>query len=69
MKNIIIALLTTYIFYTDFCVVKLWYIVPLIFVVFWLVISEIDEVIRDYQETVRRGRRLQRTIKKMERGW
>lgn len=69
MKNIIIALLTTYIFYTDFCVVKLWYIVPLIFVVFWLVIAEIDEVILDYQETVRRGRRLQRTIKKMERGW
>ena len=69
MKNIIIALLTTYIFYTDFCVVKLWYIVPLIFVVFWLVIAEIDEVIRDYQETVRRGRRLQRTIKRMERGW
>ena len=69
MKNILIAILTTYIFYTDFCVVKLWYIVPLIFVVFWLVIAEIDEVIRDYQETVRRGRRLQRTIKRMERGW
>ena len=69
MKNIIIALLTTYIFYTDLCVVKLWYIVPLIFVVFWLVIAEADEVIRDYQETVRRGRRLQRTIKRMERGW
>ena len=69
MKNIIIALLTTYIFYTDLCVVKLWYIVPFIFVVFWLVIAEIDEVIRDYQETVRRGRRLQRTIKRMERGW
>lgn len=69
MKNIIISMLITYIFYTDFCVVKLWYIVPLIFVVFWLIISEIDEVIRDYQETVRRGRRLQRTIKRMERGW
>lgn len=69
MKNILIAILTTYIFYTDFCVVKLWYIVPLIFVVFWLVIAEADEVIRDYQETVRRGRRLQRTIKRMERGW
>ena len=69
MKNIMIAILTTYIFYTDFCVVKLWYIVPFIFIVFWFAISEVDEVIRDYQETVRRGRRLQRTIKKMERGW
>lgn len=69
MKNIIIALLTTYIFYTDFCVVKLWYIVPFIFLIFWAMLAGVEDLIRDYQETVRRGRRLQRTIKKMERGW
>lgn len=69
MKNIIIALLTTYIFYTDFCVVQLWYIVPFIFIVFLGLLAGVEDLIRDYQETVRRGRRLQRTIKKMERGW
>lgn len=69
MKNIIIALLTTYIFYTDFCVVKLWYIVPFIFLIFWAMLAGVEDLIRDYQETVRRGRRLQRTIKRMERGW
>ena len=69
MKNIIIALLTTYIFYTDFCVVKLWYIVPFIFIVFLGLLAGLEDLIRDYQETVRRGRRLQRTIKRMERGW
>ena len=69
MKNIIIALLTTYIFYTDFCVVKLWYLVPFIFIVFLGLLAGVEDLIRDYQETVRRGRRLQRTIKRMERGW
>ena len=69
MKNIIIALLTTYIFYTDFCVVKLWYIVPFIFLIFWAMLAGVEDLIRDYQQTVRRGRRLQRTIKRMERGW
>lgn len=69
MKNIIIALLTTYIFYTDFCVVKLWYIVPFIFLIFWAMLTGVEDLILDYQETVRRGRRLQRTIKRMERGW
>lgn len=69
MKNIIIALLTTYIFYTDFCVVKLWYIVPFIFIVFLGLLAGVEDLIRDYQETVRRGRRLQRTIKRMERSW
>jgi len=69
MKNIIIAILTTYIFYTDFCVVKLWYIVPFIFLIFWAMLAGVEDLIRDYQETVRRGRKLQRTIKRMERGW
>ena len=69
MKNIIIAILTTYVFYTDFCVIKLWYIVPFMFLIFLALIAGVEDLILDYQETVRRGRKLQRTIKKMERGW
>ena len=69
MKNIIISMLITYIFYTDFCEVKLWYLMPFIFLIFWAMLAGVEDLIRDYQETVRRGRRLQRTIKRMERGW
>ena len=69
MKNILIAILTTYVFYTDLCVVKLWYVVPLIFVTFWLIIAGIDELIRDFQHQVKRGQRLQAKLRKAERSW
>lgn len=69
MKNILIAILTTYVFYTDLCVVKLWYVVPLIFVTFWLIIAGIDELIRDFQRQVKRGQRLQAKLRKAERSW
>ena len=69
MKNVLIAILTTYVFYTDLCVVKLWYVVPLIFVTFWLIIAGIDELIRDFQHQVKRGQRLQAKLRKAERSW
>lgn len=69
MKNILIAIMTTYVFYTDLCVVKLWYVVPLIFVTFWLIIAGIDELIRDFQRQVKRGQRLQAKLRKAERSW
>ena len=67
MKNIIIALLTTYIFWTDFCVIHPLPVLPLMFVAFWLMIAWIDDLIDDYRQTIRRGQRLQRRIRKMER--
>lgn len=69
MKNLIIAILATYVFYTDFCVVRLWYVVPFMFLVFWLVVAGIDELIQDYHKQVRRGQRLQMKLKQAERGW
>lgn len=69
MKNLIIAILATYVFYTDLCVVKLWYVVPLIFVTFWMIIAGIDELIRDFQRQVKRGQRLQAKLRKAERSW
>lgn len=69
MKNAIIAALTTYIFYTDFCVIKLWYLIPLMFLVFWGLIASVDELINDYQKQVRRGQRLQNKLRRAERRW
>lgn len=69
MKNLIIAILATYVFYTDICVVHLWYVIPFMFLVFWLVVAGIDELIQDYHKQVRRGQRLQMKLKQAERGW
>ena len=69
MKNAIIAALITYVFYTDFCVIKLWYLIPLMFLVFWGLIASFDELINDYQKQVRRGQRLQNKLRRAERRW
>ena len=69
MKNAIIAALITYVFYTVFCVIKLWYLIPLMFLVFWGMIASVDELINDYQKQVRRGQRLQHKLRRAERRW
>ena len=69
MKNAIIAALITYVFYTDFCVIKLWYLIPLMFLVFWGLIASVDELINDYKKQVRRGQRLQNKLRRAERRW
>ena len=65
MKNIIISILATIIFYTQFCVIKMWYVMPVFALCVWIAISEIDCVIEDYQKTIRQGRKLQRKIKRL----
>ena len=67
MKNILIAILMTYIFWADICVIHPLPVLPLMFVAIWLVIAGIDDLIDDYRKTIRRGQRLQRRIRKMER--
>ena len=62
MKNIIIAAFTTYVFWTDFAEIHPLPVLPLIFVTFWLIIAGIDDLI-----TVRKGQRLQRKIKRLEK--
>ena len=65
MKNIIIALLTTYIFWNDIAVIHPLPVLPLMFVSFLFIISVIDETISDFQRTLRSGQRLQRKIKRL----
>lgn len=67
MKNILIALLATYVFWTDVAVIHPLPALPLLFVTLLFIISGIDELIADYKHTIRNGQRLQRRIKRMER--
>ena len=67
MKNFMIALLVTYIFWTDLAVIHPLPVLPLVVVCFWLIVAEIDEVVTDYRKRIRHGQRLQRRIKRMER--
>lgn len=65
MKNLIIAILSTIIFYTQFCVIKMWYVMPVFALCVWIAISEFDCVVEDYKNTIRHGRKLQRKIKRL----
>jgi len=65
MKNIIISILATIIFYTQFCEIKMWYVMPVFTLCVYIAIAEIECVIEDYQETLHRGQKLQRKIKRL----
>lgn len=67
MKNLIIAILATIIFYTQFCVIKMPAVMPIFTLCVWVILAEIDEFIAEYKATVKRGEKLQRTIRKARR--
>ena len=67
MKNIIIAAFATYVFWTDFAVIHPVVAFPMLFVTIWFIIAGIDDLISDYKNRIRKGQRLQRKIKRMER--
>lgn len=63
MKNAIIAALGAYIFY-GYCEVRSIFIPFVMFLIFWLMVEEIDEDIKEYRRRVRRGKRLNKMIDK-----
>lgn len=65
MKNIIISALCAYIFY-GFCEVKHLLIPVVAFLLFLTIVSEAEEVVVDYQRSVRNGQRLNRKIDRMK---
>lgn len=67
MKNWIIAIFATYIFWTDFAIIHPLPVLPVVAVCFWLIVAEVDEVVTDYRKRIREGHRLQRRIKRLER--
>ena len=65
MKNLIISILSTIIFYTQFCVIKMPLVMPVFTLSVWMIIAEIDEIISDYKKSVKRGEKLQRSIRRV----
>lgn len=61
MKNMIIALMAAYIFY-GFCVIRNPIIPVIAFILFWLIIAEAEELVKDFQDSVKRGEQLNRRI-------
>jgi xanthosine utilization system XapX-like protein len=61
MKNIIISVLASYIFY-GFCTIRNPAIPIIAFLVFFLLISEIEEQINDFKRMVRRWNRVNKRI-------
>lgn len=67
MKNLIIAILGTYIFYTQFCVVKGIEIIPFAFLIIWFSLISIDLYAEDRKEAEKRHRKLQYHIRRAKR--
>lgn len=67
MKNLIIAILSTIIFYTQFCVIKMPVVMPVFTLVVWVLLCGVDEFMEEYMKSVRRGMRLQNHLKRIRR--
>lgn len=65
MKNVIISALSAYVFY-EFCEVKHFMIPILAFLLILVTCAGIDEEIYDFQESVKRGQRLNNKINRMK---
>lgn len=65
MKNLIIAILMTAVFYLNICEVKMPVTIPFMVITFYLIVAEIDCEISDFLMRSRRGRRLQRRIRRL----
>ena len=66
-KNMVIAALITYIFWTDCCVVHPVWALPLVFVSFWGFIAEGEEIFKSYTKSLKRGQYLTGKISRMRK--
>lgn len=65
MKNAVISALATYIFYTDFCEVKLVWTIPIVFGLILFVLVWIEEdLVNEYKRSTERGKKLKRNIRR-----
>lgn len=58
MKNILIAIMASYIYYTEFCVIEMPVIIPFVALIVWLTISEIDNQVEVKRKAKMRGQKL-----------
>lgn len=65
MKNWTIALLITYIFYTDFCAIQYPILIPFLAVFFWAVTEAAEDLILEQKAKARRARKLQKNVRRL----
>ena len=65
MKNWIIAILLTYVFYTDFCVIQYPILIPFLAVFFWAVTESVEDLILEHRAKARRARKLQNNVRRL----
>ena len=63
MKNLIISILATIIFYTQFCEIKMPILMPVVTLILFALIVETESVFKEYRRKITRARRLQRKIR------
>ena len=63
MKNLIISILATIIFYTQFCEIKMQLLMPVIVLILFAFIEETESVFKEYRRKITRAKRLQRKIR------
>lgn len=65
MKNWLIAILITYVFYTDFCVIQYPILIPFMAVFFWAVIEAAEDLILEHRAKARRAKKLQKNVRRL----
>lgn len=65
MKNWIIAILVTYVFYTDFCVIQYPILIPFMAVFFWAVTEALEDFVQEHRAKARRAKKLQNNVRRL----
>lgn len=58
MKNLLIAIMASYIYYTEFCVIEMPITIPFVVLIVWLTLSEIDNQMEVKKKAKMRGQKL-----------
>lgn len=67
MKNFMLAILITYIFWADICVIHPLPVLPILFLTIWVLLASIDDMVADFKRSMMRGNRLNMRINRIKR--
>lgn len=65
MKNWLIAILMTYVFYTDLCVIQYPILIPFLTVFFWVVTEAAEDFVLEQRAKARRAKKLQNNVRRL----
>lgn len=65
MKNWIIAILLTYVFYMDLCVIQYPILIPFLAVFFWAVTEAAEDFVLEQRAKARRAKKLQNNVRRL----